>query len=111
MKWALIFWAAPLAFLCGWYSLSYNDLNFGYFMLSRQAHDLVFQIYGNALGMPAEDVPPLVAKALLFDTALVFAIIPLWRMRKRILGLVRAGLEKLHNPKPAQSEDSLSSAP
>eukprot|EP01030_Chromulinospumella_sphaerica_P033920 gene33920-34866_t len=33
--------------LAGWYGLSYYDMSFGFFMLTRQTHDLVFQVYGN----------------------------------------------------------------
>ena len=47
MKWFLILWACPVLLLTGWYGLSYYDMNFGIFMLTRQAHDLVFAVYGN----------------------------------------------------------------
>ena len=63
MKYVLIFWALPLVFLGGWYGLSYYDVNFGFLILSRQMHDLVFQIYGNILGLPPEDIPLLVLRA------------------------------------------------
>ena len=75
MKWFLILWAAPIAFLGSWYGLSYYDMSFGIFMLTRDAHDLVFRIYGHVLGMPPESIPPLVARAIVIDSLLVFAII------------------------------------
>jgi hypothetical protein len=111
MKWAILFWAAPVAFLTGWYGLSYHDVNFGYFMLSRDAHDLVFEIYGQVLGMPAEDVPPLVFKAIVFDTLLVFALIPLWRYRKVVFSFVKEKMFGQRTVAPVQNDESLSSAP
>ena len=59
MKWFLILWAGPIALLGSWYGLSYYDMSFGFFMLTRQAHDLVFHIYGHILGIPPESLPPL----------------------------------------------------
>jgi hypothetical protein len=83
MKWFLILWACPIILLTGWYGLSYYDMSFGIFMLTRQAHDLVFAIYGNVLGIPPETIPPLVARAIVFDSLLVFAIIA-FRKRRQI---------------------------
>ncbi|WP_426230026.1 DUF6105 family protein [Pararhizobium sp. DWP3-4] len=83
MKWFLILWACPVILLTGWYGLSYYDMSFGIFMLTRQAHDLVFTIYGNVLGIPPETIPPLVARAIAFDSLLVFAIIA-YRKRREI---------------------------
>jgi hypothetical protein len=75
MKWFLIFWAGPIFFLGSWYWLSYYDMSMGVFMYTRQMHDLVFQIYGNILGIPPETIPPLVMRAIAFDTLLVFSMI------------------------------------
>ncbi|MCV9965582.1 DUF6105 family protein [Pararhizobium sp. BT-229] len=83
MKWFLILWACPVIFLTGWYGLSYYDMNFGIFMLTRQVHDLVFAVYGQALGLPPETIPPLVARAIAFDSLIVFAIIA-YRKRREI---------------------------
>jgi hypothetical protein len=83
MKWFLILWACPVILLTGWYGLSYYDMSFGFFMLTRQTHDLVFAIYGNVLGIPPETIPPLVARAIAFDSLLVFAIIA-YRKRRQI---------------------------
>ena len=77
MKWFLIFWAGPIVFLGGWYWLSYYDMSFGIFMLSRQVHDLTFELYGKALGIPPETIPPLVARAIAVDSLVVFAILGL----------------------------------
>jgi len=74
MKWFLVFWLGPIVFLGGWYWLSYYDMNFGFFMLTRQVHDLTFQIYGKALGLPPQEIPPLVARAIAVDSLVVFAI-------------------------------------
>ena len=46
-------------------------------------HDLVFEIYGNILGLPPESLPPLVARAIAVDSLIVFAIIG-FRKRKQI---------------------------
>lgn len=110
MKWALIFWIAPLAFLGSWYGLSYYDMNFGYFMLSRQAHDLVFQIYGNVLGIPPEDIPPLVARALVIDTMVLVAIM-MFRRRKKIIAFYKARFGRVETETQFASDESLSSAP
>ncbi|KQS93838.1 MULTISPECIES: DUF6105 family protein [unclassified Rhizobium] len=83
MKWFLILWACPVLLLTGWYGLSYYDMNFGIFMLTRQAHDLVFAVYGHVLGLPPESIPPLVARAIAVDSLIVFAIIA-FRKRRQI---------------------------
>lgn len=49
MKWFLIFWGGPVMLLTGWYGLSYYDMSFGVFMLTREAHELVFRVYGSIL--------------------------------------------------------------
>jgi hypothetical protein len=95
MKWFLILWAGPVALLISWYGLSYYDMSFGFFMLTRQTHDLVFQIYGGILGIPPETIPPLVARAIAFDSLIVFSIIAFrkrreiaawWRRRHQLSG-------------------------
>ncbi|WP_426123082.1 DUF6105 family protein [Pararhizobium sp. PWRC1-1] len=103
MKWFLILWACPVILLTGWYGLSYYDMSFGIFMLTRQAHDLVFTIYGNVLGIPPETIPPLVARAIAFDSLLVFAIIA-YRKRREI----RAWYNKRFPP--AQPSESVAAA-
>nr|WP_246806820.1 DUF6105 family protein [Ensifer sp. ENS04] len=84
MKWFLILWGGPILLLGSWYGLSYYDMSFGFFMLTRQTHDLVFQIYGNVLGIPPETIPPLVARAIVVDSLIVFAIIG-FRKRRQIV--------------------------
>lgn len=109
MKWFLLAWLIPVALLGGWYGLSYNDINFGFVLLSRRAHDLVFQIYGNMLGMPPEDIPPLVFRAIFVDSLIVLGIVA-FRYRR---GLARWVREKrgAYVDAPAESDESLSSAP
>ncbi|MDO9415886.1 DUF6105 family protein [Pararhizobium sp.] len=111
MKWFLILWAGPVLLLGAWYGLSYYDMSFGIFMLTRDAHDLVFQIYGSVLGIPPETIPPLVARAIAFDSLLVMAIIA-YRKRREI----RAWWQKRYPSSPSDnsaraSDVSLSSAP
>lgn len=71
MRYILIFWAAPLGFFWGWFFLSANDINFGSIYLSRQLHELVFELYGQMLGLDPTTIPGLVAKACIFDTFLI----------------------------------------
>ena len=80
MRYLIAMWVAPLVLFWGWYFLSLNDMNFGYVMLTRQAHDLLFQLYGEVLGVEPTTIPPLVAKACILDTLLILAI---WAFRRR----------------------------
>ncbi|SCB56890.1 hypothetical protein GA0061105_101729 [Rhizobium aethiopicum] len=110
MKWFLIFWAGPIVFLGGWYWLSYYDMNFGIFMLTRQVHDLTFEIYGEALGIPPETIPPLVARAIAVDSLVVFAILG-FRKRKSIAAWWKAPQALNSSPADLASKESLSRAP
>jgi hypothetical protein len=80
MRALLALWALPLALFWGWFFLSLNDINFGYVMLSRQLHDLVFELYGEMLGIDPKEIPMLIARACVFDTLLIGAI---WAFRAR----------------------------
>ena len=110
MKWLLICWAGPVSFLGAWYWLSYYDMSFGIFMLSRQVHDLTFEIYGKVLGIPPETIPPLVARAIVVDSLVVFAIIGV-RRRKAIAAWWRARHASKSSDAALPSKESLSSAP
>lgn len=93
MRYLIAAWVAPLGLFWGWYFLSYYDMNFGYVMLSRQLHDLVFQLYGDTLGIDPATIPGLVAKACVFDSLIVAAI---WAVRRRrvIAGWIRSARER-----------------
>ena len=80
MKYFVAAWAAPLVLFWGWFFLSLNDMNFGYVMLSRQVHDLVFNLYGEMLGVDPAAIPGMVAKACIFDSFLIAGI---WAFRRR----------------------------
>ena len=108
MKWFLILWAGPIALLGSWYGLSYYDMSFGFFMLTRDAHDLVFQIYGHILGIPPEDLPPLVLRAIVVDSFLVLAILA-FRRRKQIFAWWQGRRQSASAA--LASDDSLSRAP
>ncbi|WP_419912521.1 DUF6105 family protein [Hoeflea sp.] len=118
MKWFLILWFVPVALIGSWYGLSYHDINFGFIMLSRQVHDLVFQIYGEMLGMPPESIPPLLLKALIVDSLIVLAI-ACFRWRKQIWAWIQSKrsafeeqpLEPVYSELPVESDESLSRAP
>jgi hypothetical protein len=110
MKWVLVFWAFPLIFLGSWYSLSYYDINFGFLILSRQMHDLVFQIYGNILGIPPESIPPLVLRAVIFDSLLLFSIMA-FRRRKAIAAWWQRRQSPTSSDASLEIDSNLSSAP
>lgn len=80
MKYLIAAWAAPLILFWGWFFLSLNDMNFGYVMLSRQVHDLVFDLYGEMLGVDPAAIPGMVANACIFDSFLIAGI---WAFRRR----------------------------
>ncbi|MER8764877.1 MULTISPECIES: DUF6105 family protein [unclassified Mesorhizobium] len=80
MRTLFALWAAPLLLFWGWFFLSLNDINFGYVMLSRQLHDLVFQLYGQMLGVDPALIPGMVAKACVFDGVL---LVVFWAFRRR----------------------------
>jgi len=108
MKWLLIFWAGPIVLLGAWYGLSYYDMNFGFFMLSRQVHDLVFQIYGQILGIAPEKLPALVLRAVIFDSCLLFSIVA-YRKRRAVATWWRA--RQAGEGRALDSRESLSKAP
>lgn len=109
MKWFLILWFVPVSLISAWYGLSYYDVNFGVFMLTRDVHDLVFKIYGDILGIPPEDIPPLLLRALIVDSMIVMAIVA-FRYRKKIAAWVRERRSG-YSEEPREAEESLSSAP
>ncbi|MEO0328579.1 MAG: DUF6105 family protein [Pseudomonadota bacterium] len=74
MRVVLALWGAPLVLFWGWYGLSAYNINFGLFFLERRFHDAVFGIYSNILGIPAEEIPLLVAKLLVIDTLIILAV-------------------------------------
>ncbi len=80
MRIILVLWAVPLCLFWSWYTLSFYDISFGTVFFSRELHDLVFRVYGNTLGVPAGEVPAMVAWACAVDTALIGSIAA-WRWR------------------------------
>ena len=98
-------WAAPLALFWGWFFLSLNDINFGYVMLSRRLHDLVFQLYGQMLGIDPAIIPGMVARACVFDGFLLMA---LWafRRRRKIAAWIRDQMDPVASERlPRATED------
>lgn len=74
MRYVLILWAAPLGLFWGWFFLSAHDINFGSIYLSRALHELVFEVYGEMLGIDPTTIPWLVGKACIVDTLLILAL-------------------------------------
>jgi len=74
MRAILILWAIPLVLFWGWYALSAHDISFGLYFLEREFHDLVFRIYSNILGLPAQDIPGWLAWVFFVDTLIILAV-------------------------------------
>jgi hypothetical protein len=108
MRWILIFWALPIAILGTWYGLSVNDMNFGYLILSKRMNEFVFQLYGQILGLPPQDIPGLVLRAIIADSLLLFLIL-VFRRRKSIAAWWTSRQKPVSEP--LAIDDSLSSAP
>lgn len=102
MRYIIALWALPLALFWGWFFLSLNDIHFGYMILSRPMHDLVFQLYGQMLGIDPAIIPGLVAKACLIDTLLIVAIYA-FRRRTVILAWARDTRARLAAPQSRPS--------
>jgi hypothetical protein len=107
VKYLLGAWAAPLVLFWGWYFLSLYDISFGFAFLSRNVHDIVFEIYGQLLGIDPDTIPVLVARACFYDSLLLAAILA-FRRRRRIMAWwqARRGVEpgpyqRLAEPPPA----------
>jgi hypothetical protein len=93
MRYVLAIWALPLVIFWGWFGLSFYDMNFGYVMLTRKVHDLLFELYGNMLGLDPVTIPWLVAKACIIDTLILLAIYA-FRRRRQITAWVIATRER-----------------
>jgi hypothetical protein len=89
MKWIVAAWALPMGTFWGWYFLSAYNLHFGYVMLTRQVHDLVFEIYGQSVGIDPALLPALVARICVLDTLLVAALVA-FRRRASIVAWLQA---------------------
>jgi hypothetical protein len=93
MRYVLALWALPLVIFWGWYGLSYHDIHFGYVMLTREAHDIVFQLYGETLGIDPGIIPGMVAKACVLDTLILLAIYA-FRRRRQVAAWARIRRER-----------------
>jgi hypothetical protein len=83
MRFLFWFWLTPLVLFWGWFGLSYYDINFGFLFLRRELHDLVFEIYGQILGVKPSLIPVYFFEACIFDTFVVLGIIA-YRKRRQI---------------------------
>ncbi len=88
MRYLIALWAFPLVLFWGWYFLSLNDISFGYVVLSRRLNDVVFELYGEMLGIDPATIPPMIARTCVFDSFLVAGIIA-FRRRKAIAAWAR----------------------
>lgn len=80
MRYIFYFWALPLGLFWAWYFLSANDV--GLLFFTREIHERVFLLYGYVLGMDPASLPPLVARACIVDTAIIFGIFGFRRRRE-----------------------------
>ena len=74
MRAVLILWAIPIILFWGWYGLSAFNLHFGIYFLEREFHDLVFRIYSDILGLPADEIPGWLAWVFFIDTLIILAV-------------------------------------
>ena len=88
MRTFLYLWILPMSLFGVWYGLSANDWNLGMWFFSREIHDEVMTLYAATLGVRAEAMPGLLARALVIDTLLVMTIM-CWRHRVVLAGRVR----------------------
>jgi Family of unknown function (DUF6105) len=89
MRYVIVLWALPLVLFWGWFGLSFYDINFGYVILSRQLHDVVFQLYGEILGIDPDTIPLLLVRTCIFDAFFLAAILA-FRRRRQIGNWMRA---------------------
>lgn len=89
MKYVLLAWLSPLVLFWGWFYLSFYDINFGSVYFSRALHDLLFELYGQMLGLDPTTIPWLIAKACILDTAILLGIYA-FRRRKQIKAWIDA---------------------
>jgi Family of unknown function (DUF6105) len=92
MRKFITFWLVTVGGLTTWLFLSSNDYSFGLPMFSRVAHDMVFNLYAEVLGVDPAILPPLVYRAMFVDTLIVAGLIALAK-RKSILAWWRARKE------------------
>jgi hypothetical protein len=72
-------------------------------------HDFVFQIYGQILGIDPATIPPLVAKACVFDSFFIAALyafrrrrqIRSWWRARRARSIANAMVEQMERPEGA----------
>lgn len=102
MRYLIALWVSPLVLFWGWYFLSLNDINFGYLILSRRLHDLLFQLYGEMLGIDPTTIPGLLARACVFDSFLVAGLIA-FRKRKAIVTWCRVQHSRYFGERSAPS--------
>jgi len=93
MKYILYAFFLPMGIFWGWYALSINDINFGFMLLTPDMNHLLFQIYGDILGIDPQIIPGLVARACVFDGFLLLAIYA-FRRRRDITAWYRSRRER-----------------
>lgn len=103
MRYILLFWALPMSLFWGWYFLSYHDMHFGMLFLTREVHDYAFGFYASILNIDPAIIPPLVARACVVDTGLIFAIYG-WRKRREIRAWWRERQARVTPMVPAMPE-------
>lgn len=108
---ALIYlWLMPVMIFWVWYALSASD--FGAIFFSREVHDRTFELYSAVLGIPADEIPGMVAEALAVDSLIIGAILAFRRRRSiRDWWVKRAKPDHEEPDVYARNPESLSRAP
>ncbi len=81
MRFLFFIWLIPAVLLSVWFGLSANNIHFGTRIFSRELHDVVMQVYAQTLGVEVHELPGLLWRAVIFDGAIIGAIIA---FRKRV---------------------------
>lgn len=84
MRTWLKIWSLPLGFLIVWFTLSYNDWNFGTRIFSRETHDQFLLLYATMLGVEVSELAGLLKKAIIFDLTVVVTVVYAFKKRRII---------------------------
>ncbi|RFC66407.1 hypothetical protein DYI37_02900 [Fulvimarina endophytica] len=87
MRKFFLFWVLPLGIFWSWFFAARADLGLVFF--SRDVFDRSFAVYEAVLGLTADEVAWLIAKATVVDSLIILAIIA-FRRRKTISAYLKA---------------------
>ncbi len=82
IRYLLIFFCIPIGLFWLWFGLSYYDMNYGWFPLSRIFHDAYFFEMERRFGIPAQTIPGMIAKACIADLGIILSVFAFRRRRE-----------------------------